>query len=115
MANTVTIGCRLPSGLVLEVNDKRVPIAGQRQAQEGRPIILLSQDDVGFTEVDADFWEAFKKRVGPEFAPIKSGAVFEAKNPGEAKAKARELKKEKTGVEPLPQEAPGIKSADKDE
>ncbi len=114
MANTVTVGCRLPSGLMLEVNGKRVELAGQRQAQEGRPIILLSQDDVGYTEVDAEYWEAFKKQVGPDFAPIKSGAVFEAKDQGDAKAKAKELKKEKTGVEPLSQEAPGIKSADKE-
>jgi hypothetical protein len=115
MGQTVTIGCRLPSGLIAEVTNVRVTLHGQRQAQERSPIILLSEDDYGLTEVDADFWEAFKKRVGPDYAPIKSGAVFEAKNQNEAKGKAKELKKEKTGHEPLPQEANGIKSADKDE
>lgn len=111
----ISVGCRLPSGLVLEIPGKsRVILAGQRQAQERSPIIMLSQDDCGYTDVDQDFWEAWKKMVGPEFAPLKYGAIFEAKNQQDAKAKARELKKEKTGHEPLSQEAPGIKSADKD-
>lgn len=114
MGQTVTIGCRLPSGLVIEVNDIQVTLAGQRQSQERSPIILLSEDDYGLTDVDADYWEAFKKRVGQDFAPIKSGAVFEAKNHGDAKGKAKELKKEKTGHEPLSQEVPGIVSSDKE-
>ncbi|WAX22785.1 hypothetical protein MAJJADAN_00023 [Pseudomonas phage Amjad_SA] len=108
MSNTVTIGCRLPSGLILEVNGKRVELQGQRQAQEGREIILLGESDFGVTEVDAAYWEAFKKEVGPEFAPLKSKAIFEAKNEKEAKAIHKEVKKEKTGHEPLPQTQKGV-------
>lgn len=109
--STVTIGCRLPSGLVLEVNGVQVELAGQRQAQAGREIILLGEDDFGTTEVDASFWEAFKKNVGPEFAPIKSMAIFEAKNEREAKAVQAEIKTEKTGHEPLPKKAKDIEAA----
>lgn len=111
MSNTVTIGCRLPSGLILEVSGKRVELQGQRQAQEGRSIILLGEADYGVTEVDAAYWEAFKKEVGPDFAPLKSKAIFEAKSEKEAKAIHKEVKKEKTGHEPLPQVAPGIEKA----
>lgn len=106
---TVTIGCRLPSGIVLEVGDKKVTIAGQRQAQKGRDIILLSNDDYGTTEVDQSFWEAFKKNVGEDFAPIASGALFEAKSRQDAGAKAKELKDEKTGLEPVSQKTKDIK------
>lgn len=106
--STITIGCRLPSGFVLDVGGVRVEIAGQRQAQAGRDIILLTPDDFGRTEVDASFWEAFKKQVGPDFAPIKSGVIFEAANPKEAKAKHKDLKGESTGFEPLDKAAAGI-------
>lgn len=111
---TITIGCRLPSGLTLDLGDASKPpvvIYGQRQAQERSKIITLSDEDCGYTEVDADFWEEFKRRVGPEFAPIKSGAVFEAKNTKEAEAKQKDLKSKKTGHEPVGQDEAGIKAA----
>lgn len=101
--STVTIGCRLPSGLILQVGDKFVELAGQRQTQQRSPIILLSADDYGTTEVEASFWEAWKAIVGAKFAPLESGAIFEAKTVKEADAKAKDLKGKKTGHEPLPQ------------
>lgn len=110
--STVTIGCRLPNGIVLDLGDPNVPpvvIEGQRQAQERSPIIILTEDDYGVTEVDASFWEKFKERVGPEFAPLKSGAIFEAKSKKDAGAIAKELKGKKTGHEPLAQEIGNIK------
>ena len=112
--STVTIGCRLPSGLILDLGDPTKPsveLAGQRQTQARSPIILLTEEDYGTTEVDSSFWEAFKTRVGPEFAPIKSGAIFEAKSEKDAKAIAKELKGKKTGHEPLPQEDKDIQKA----
>lgn len=111
----VTIGCRLPSGLILDLGDSSktvVELAGQRQAQARSPIVLLSEEDYGTTEVDQSFWEAFCARVGPDFAPIKSGAIFVAKNEKEAKAINKDLKGKKTGHEPLPQEDKDIKKAD---
>lgn len=101
--STVTIGCRLPSGLVMQVGEKFVELEGQRQTQKRSQIIILTPDDYGVTEVAADFWEAWKKLVGPKFGPLASGAIFEAKNTKEADAKAKDLKGKKTGHEPLPQ------------
>lgn len=112
--STVTIGCRLPCGLIIDLGDNKTPsveLAGQRQAQERSKIITLSNEDYGTTEVDASLWEAFKARVGPDFAPIKSGAVFEAKTEKEAKAVHKDLKAKKTGHEPLEQEIGEIKKA----
>jgi hypothetical protein len=110
----VTIGCRLPTGLILDLSDPTIPVvelAGQRQAQERSKIVLLGEEDYGTTEVDKSFWEAFKARVGPEYAPIKSGAIFEAKSEKESVAVAKDLKGKKTGHEPLPQEVGDIKKA----
>lgn len=113
MSKTVTIGCRLPNGLILEIAGKgQVELAGQRQAQARSPIILLSEDDYGVTEIDADFWEAWKKQVGPDFAPLKSQAIFEAADEKSVKSRVRELAKEKTGHEAMPQNAKGIEKAE---
>lgn len=115
MAN-ITIGCRLPSGIILDLEKDgkviSVELAGQRQSQQRSPVIILTPDDYGLTEVDADFWEAWKKQVGPEFAPLKNNSIFEAKNKTEAKAKAKDAKEQKTGLEAMPQDAPNISKAD---
>ena len=100
---TIIIGCRHPSGLVIEAAGQVITLEGQRQAQERSPIIILSEDDYGTTEVDGAVWEAWKKQVGADFAPLKSGMLFEAKSEKDAKAKARDLKDEKTGHEAMPQ------------
>lgn len=109
--STVTIGCRLPSGLILEVGDVSVELNGQRQMQENSPIVILTADMYGTTEVDESFWNAFKDRVGAEFTPLKSGAIFEAKSEKEAKAKAKDLKESPTGHEALPQKSKDIEKA----
>ena len=100
MADVIVIGCRLPCGLVLEHEGVQVTLAGQNQNKQG--IILLSQDDYGETIVDSSYWAAWKK-ANAGFAPLETGAIFEAKNQSEAKVKQKELKKEKTGHEPMPQ------------
>lgn len=101
--STVTIGCRLPTGLVLEVVKNGVPtrveLEGQRQTQKRSPVIILTPDDFGVNEVDAAFWAEWKSQVGEDYAPLKSGAIFEAKSAKEAEAKAKDLKGKKTGHE----------------
>lgn len=112
MAN-ITIGCRLPSGLEIQVGEKKIELAGQNQRYKelGIEIILLKDEDYGTTEVDASFWEAWKQIVGQDFAPLKSGAIFESKNATEAKAQAKDLKEKKTGHEPMPQTDGNVKAA----
>ena len=109
----VTVGCRLPSGLEIQVGDKKIELAGQNQRYKelGIEIILLKDEDYGTTEVDASFWEAWKQIVGQDFAPLKSGAIFESKNATEAKAQAKDLKEKKTGHEPMPQTDGNVKAA----
>lgn len=110
---TVTIGCRLPSGLEIQVGETKVVLAGQNQRYKelGIDIVLLKDSDYGTTEVDQAFWEAWKKIVTDKFGPLESGAIFEAKNTNEAKAKAADLKSKKTGHEPMPQVDGAVKAA----
>lgn len=102
MANekTVRIGCKLPHGIVLELpNAKPVELNGLNRA--------LIIGTYGETEVDADFWAAWKL-TNKDYPALKSGAIFEAKNRFELEAKAKELVDEKTGFEPMPQNADGV-------
>jgi len=108
---TLTIGCRLPNGLVLEIPDHApVTLKGQKAAQAESPIILLSERDCGYTDVDEGFWAEWK-RLYKNFQPLTSHAIFEAKNRNDAKAVHKELKGEKTGHEPMPQNGPGIEKS----
>lgn len=108
----ITIGCRLPNGIVLELaTGHKVTLNGQNDAQKRSPVILLSEEDCGYTDVDAAFWEKWKAEVGAEFAPLASLAIFEAKSQRDAEAVHREVKKEKTGHEPMPQKAKDIEAA----
>lgn len=106
---TVIVGCRLPTGIVLDHPldpSKKVELAGLNKA-------LVIGSDHATTEVDGEFWEQWKT-VHKDFPALKSGAIFEAKDAASAKAKAKELKDEKTGFEPMAQEAQGVKPADKE-
>lgn len=115
MSKTILIGCRLPNGIEIEAVDasgkmQKVTLLGQNSAQARSPIIILSPDDYGLTEVDEAFWAAWKKDFA-EFPPLLNGAIFEAKDEKEAKAKHKELKDEKTGLEGVSQTDKNIEQA----
>ena len=109
-AKTVLIGCKLPHGLILDHPldvSKKVELAGLNKA-------IIIGADCATTPVDGEFWETWKT-VHKDHPAIKSGAIFEARTTEEVKAKAKELKEEKTGFEAMPQEAMGVKVADNKE
>lgn len=108
-AKTVVVGCKLPNGIILDHPldpSKKVELAGLNKAR-------VIGADHATTEVDGEFWEAWSM-VHKDFAPVKSGAIFVARTVEDAAAKAKELAKEKTGFEAMPQEAQGVKPADKE-
>jgi len=105
----VVIGCKLPHGLILDHPldpSKKVEINGLNRS-------LIIGATYATTEVDGEFWEQWKT-VHKDFPAIKSGAIFEAGNAAEAAAVAKELEGEKTGFEPMEQNADGVKAVDKD-
>lgn len=105
----ILIGCRLPHGLTISHPNPaiktKVTIAGMNTSK------VIGSTHVT-TEVDADFWEAWKT-VYSDFAPLKNGSIFDARSVTDAAAKAKDLRKEKTGFEPMAKDAGGVKPSDK--
>lgn len=96
---TVTVACKLPNGLVLDLPDRP-------------PVVLKGANHVdavaghGLTEVDSGFWEAWTKLYA-DFLPLKKEMIFAQNTERSAVAKAKERKDEKTGLEGLDPEKPG--------
>lgn len=100
---TIVIGCKLPNGLTLvhpKLKHARVTLAGLNSSK------IIGATHVT-TEVDQEFWAAFKE-AHKDYTPLTSGAIFEARNVTEAQAIAKERKAQKTGLEPVPQDAAGV-------
>ena len=109
-STSVTIGCKLPHGIILDHPldpDKKVELKGKNGS-------MIVGAPYGTTEVDGEFWETWKT-VHKDFPALRSGAIFEAANASELTAVAAELEDEKTGFEPMPQEAQGVKPASQDD
>jgi hypothetical protein len=104
MANeTVIVGCKLPNGLILEVEDKRVCLRGSRivsQPNQRKGYVapeVIYADSINL--VNKEFWEAWTAKVGKNYKPLRSGAIYASSNKIEATAKAKESADEKTGFE----------------
>jgi hypothetical protein len=107
---TVLIGSRLPYGLTIRHPDPAhsnvtATIAGMNSA-------IIKGATFVTTEVDAELWAAWKVAYS-DYVPLRSGAIFQARNADEAKFKAKDLAKEKTGFEPLKPTDYNVKPADK--
>lgn len=96
------IGCRLPHGLILTVGNKSVTLNGLNK-------VTIIGATYATTEVDNDFWAAWKAQHA-DFPALKNGAIFEAKTPADAQAKASEVSKEPTGLEPLKPDSGGVQT-----
>lgn len=112
---TVLIGCRLPHGLTLthpnpEIEDK-VTLAGTWSNPLRKPDGSPAVDHV-VTPVDAEFWEVWKKAYAT-YVPLRNGSIFEARSEQDAAAKMKDLRKVKTGFEPIHPESMGIKTLSK--
>lgn len=127
---TVTIGCKLPHGMILELgyqvtekdktgrdflsvkklpNYKRVRLNGWHEASGAGAITRAGlvpppsalRPTSGITKnVPRDFWEAWKK-AHPDMLKRLNGVIFEATDDVEAAAKAIDANQVPTGLEPL--------------
>lgn len=110
MAGTIKVGCTLPHGIVIFLNNVSVTLAGANQKTNEFFKIL---GDFGITDVDSDFWIAWKE-ANTEFQPLKSGAIFEAKDEKSVKDKGKDQSTIGTGFDPLPPDSNGVETdADK--
>ena len=94
--NTVTVGCKLPNGIWLQVGDsKPVRINGWNNN-------AIIGAEHGLTEnVPAELWEAWKKEHA-DSKLLKGGFIFATGNEKSTVAKAKEQKSNKSGLEQMP-------------
>lgn len=88
----VTVGCKLPNGLHLDLQGKRVTLNG---ANSSRIV-----GGYGLTPVDKEFWEAWAKDYA-DSPLLLNGLVFAQGSDARATAKAGEQAEVKSGFEPL--------------
>ncbi len=91
--NTVTVGCKLPNGLVIEVDDRSAVLNGANSSE-----IIGGH---GITEhVDADLFREWMKRHADRDM-VKNGFVFAHEKGKNTKAEAQEKAGNKTRLEPI--------------
>lgn len=94
---TVTVGNKIPNGIIAELGDKRVLLRGSNSSN-----VIGGH---GITEnVDADFFAAWLKK-NAELPFVKLGFVFAHEKPQAVAAQAKEHADEVTGLEPLSPDA----------
>lgn len=106
MSDLVTVGCKLPNGLVLEQDGYQVELNGSNSS--------LVFGGYGLTEgVDKDAFDKWLS-VHKNQPYVKNELVFAQAKTNSAQAKASENAKVKSGLEGLPQDKPmpGIEKVD---
>ena len=124
----ISVGCKLPQGLVIELGYKIVP-GGVEKGPDYRQITLAganqhsvvigqlrtpSPKDLrpGITNnVPEDLFDAWVA-AHANTNIVKNGLVFKAKNAGEATAKAADLAQKPTGLEAIDPTKAGVKKFD---
>ena len=101
---TVLIGCRLPSGIILQHptnSNQRVKLSGTYETKMESGLFIPPRA-YSTTQVDAEFWATWKAAYAG-FPPLKTRAIFEAKTDQEAGAKVKDTAR--TGFEPMSKNA----------
>ncbi|MCU5775118.1 hypothetical protein N5923_23330 [Erwiniaceae bacterium BAC15a-03b] len=106
MAEVVTVGCKLPNGLLIDVGGKITHLQGANSSN----VI----GGYGLTEsVDKEYFEAWLKEHADQ-PYVKNELVFAQAKTNSAQSKATENASVKTGLEGLPQDKP-VEGVVKDE
>lgn len=123
---TVTVACKMPHGLHLQLSDVRMetPPQGGREVAVHFPMgdrVTLAGANAGnrdganpdgrsvagygLTEVDAEFWSRWVEQ-NKAFPPLVKGLLFAQPTQDKAEGQAREQSDVRAGTEPLNQGAP---------
>lgn len=113
-AAILVIGCKLPSGLKLEIGKphdpgyRSVDLKGanhgeyQGRADSGRIFVPKTEQGFGLTRVPADLWEEWKKRHKVNATRwLRDGVLFVAEDGESARAMAADHAEVTTGFEQL--------------
>ncbi|WP_147196028.1 hypothetical protein [Pantoea sp. CCBC3-3-1] len=106
MSEVVTVGCKLPNGLVIDIDGYTVTLNGANSSN----IV----GGYGLTEnVDKAAFDKWLKAHGDQ-AYVKNELVFAQAKTNSAESKAKENADVKSGLEGLPQDnpAPGVTKSD---
>jgi hypothetical protein len=112
--STVTIGCKLPNGLVIESgytfasgaciklpNYKRVMLNGANSTKPASVLVAPKEFTPGITEnVDEAFFDKWVADHA-ESNIVKNGLIFKMKNRNEATARAKDESAKTIGFEPI--------------
>ncbi len=110
---TLTIGCKLPAGLLLEMGDPldksnytSVRLHGANQGEyrgrneQGKIFHSTTEQGFGLTKVDSDFWGAWCKKYEINSKRwLRDGVLFVAEDSDEAKGIAADQSGVVTGYE----------------
>lgn len=102
--NMITIGSRLPTGLLLQLEKETHEIKGLNSA------VLIGAEYVT-TEIPRAFWDAWSLAY-MEYPPLKNMSIFPIEKKADEKAIAADAVQLETGLEQIDQESHGVKKAD---
>jgi 2,3-bisphosphoglycerate-independent phosphoglycerate mutase len=112
MPGTVTVGCKLPNGLHLDLKNEAGARIGERvtlrgfSVPYGMPALSIVGGYALTPNVDADYFEKWMK-ANENSDLVKKGFIFAHVKMGDASAQAKEMAAEKSGLEPMDPEKPG--------
>lgn len=103
---TVTVGCKLPNGLIIEVGGKSVELNGANASN------IIGGHGITYN-VDADFFNAWLE-AHADRAMVRNGFIFAHDKAADTKAEAAEKADNATGLEAVDPDAPnaGVTKAD---
>lgn len=103
--STVTVGCKLPNGLIIELDEQRVVLNGANSSA------LIG--GFGMTEVNEALFNAWLAKH-KDFEPVKQGLIFAQAKPVNAQAEAKDKAELKSGFEGIDPKKPakGIEPMD---
>ena len=89
--SNITIGSRLPYGLIIEVADKKVTLQGLNKS------LIIGATHMT-NEVDEGFWNAWKE-ANAEFPAFVNGSIFAIEDKRAEKSIIRDVLERVTGLE----------------
>lgn len=98
MSETLTVACKLPHGLHLDLEGKRITLNGTMKSGRLNKFFMAPDDCVGLTQVPVDFWEAWAEK-NRELPQLKKGFIFANSKKKEVLSEAKEKSDLKTGLE----------------
>lgn len=111
MSKQVTVACKIPNGILLQLRsaDGREVLGQARLKGSVDPGTIEHPGlntpmtlGVGLTSVDADFWEAFESwAITNKYAPFINGYIFASDKRTSVEAEAKEREKEFNGFSGL--------------